>query len=147
MGENGQWSPWRHLREQHPNVQVYDYELPGTYLGCTDHVKQYIYLDSRLNQAERRCTLAHEIGHLERGPVPKAPLAAVREELEVDRWAARQLIRVQDLIAAFRWTSNLNEAAEELWVDQHMLLARLRYLSDAERTLVHANLAHIIEVA
>jgi Zn-dependent peptidase ImmA (M78 family) len=147
VGENGQWSPWRHLREQHPNITVYEYDLPGAYLGCVDHDKGLIYLDSRLNQAERRCTLAHEIGHLERGPVPPAPLAAIREELEVDRWAADKLIRAQDLIDVFRWTSNLSEAAEELWVDQHMLLARLRYLTAADRALLKVHLGHVNEVA
>jgi hypothetical protein len=147
VGDNAQWSPWRHLRENHPTITVYEYELPGTYLGCTDHDKGLIYVDSRLNQAERRCTLAHEIGHLERGPVPKQPLAAIREELAVDKWAAEKLIRVQDLISAFRWTSDLNEAAEELWVDQNMLLARLRWMSPADRTLLNTYLADAGEVA
>lgn len=132
------WSPWRHLREYHPRVHVHEVELPPGLLGCVDHAAGVIWLDSRLNQAEKRCTLAHELGHLERGPGLCDPGHDDAEERVIDAWAARLLIPIRDLAKAFQWSAHLPEIAEELWVDEHMLRARLRGLTDTEQDQVMA---------
>ena len=125
------------MRERHPDVLIVcDMELPGGLLGCTDHDKRIIWLDSRLCQAERRSTLAHEIGHLHRGPVPVDPIQAALEERLVDEWASRKLIDGRALAAAFRWSPHYAEIAEELWVDEHTLRARLRCMTDEEQDMV-----------
>ena len=115
---------------------MYETELQAGYLGCTDHNRQIIWLDSRLTQRERRCTLAHEIGHLHRGPTPADPLLAAHEERLVDEWASRKLIDGCALAAAFRWSPYYAEIAEELWVDEHMLRTRLRCMTDKEQDMV-----------
>jgi hypothetical protein len=129
------WSPWRHLRQRHPGVRVKETELPCGVLGCIDHYQKIIWLDSRLLSREQRATLAHEIGHLEldhfmHGKWISAP------EWKVDRWAARRLIPFVDLLRAFQWSDDLEEMAEELWVDRHTLGTRLRCLTDDEQDQV-----------
>ncbi len=56
-----------------------------------------IVIDPRLPAVVQRCTLAHEIEHAKRGPLPTEPVLAAREELAVDRAAARRLIKIHDL--------------------------------------------------
>jgi Zn-dependent peptidase ImmA (M78 family) len=130
------WSPWRHLRENHPDVVVYEHEMPDGYLGCIDAENRIIWLDSRLTQAERRSALAHELGHLERGPAPAGEHADPVEERAVNVWAARKLIAIPDLAAALGWSSHLSEIAEELWVSVHMLTVRLETMTQAELMLL-----------
>ena len=81
---------------------------------------------------KRRCTLAHEIIHLERGPVPTDARGQSREEKAVDRIAARRLITITDLIEGMRWTRNRDELADHLWVDVPTLQARIDGLDPLE---------------
>lgn len=111
-------------------------ELPAGLLGCVDHDKRIIWLTTGMTQSERRCTLAHELGHLERGPAPVDPAAAEAEERAIDEWAARLLIPRCALVRAFQWSQYLEEIAEELWVDLKMLRARLRAMTDEEQDAV-----------
>lgn len=136
MGNSKTWSPWRHLRVYHPDFVVHELELPAGLMGCVDLGRRTIWLDSRLTCREQRSTLAHEIGHLERGPAPCDPVASQAEERVIDDWASRKLIRAADLARAFAWSQHLPEIAEELWVDLHMLRARLRGLADDEQDMV-----------
>jgi hypothetical protein len=104
-------------------------------MGFCDHYERTIWLDSRLTCAEQRATLAHEIGHLELdvhagGRWYSAP------EWKVDQWAARRLIELGALLRAFQWTADLDEMAEELWVDRHTLRVRLRCMTDEEQDAV-----------
>jgi Zn-dependent peptidase ImmA (M78 family) len=117
---------------------VYETELPGDLLGCVDIDRRIIWLDSRLTEAERRSTLAHEIGHLERGlPCDHGESnASDVTERAIDQWAARQLIDIRALASAFQWSSHLAEIAEELWIDEHLLRERLRCLTDEEQDIL-----------
>lgn len=129
------WSPWRYWRTNHPNVVIYEAELAGDMLGCVDIEGGRIWLDSRLTMAEKRSTLTHEIGHLERGSLCD-PAAESIEERAVEEWAARQLIDVHALAHAVQWSCHIEEMAEELWVDEHLVRARFRCLTDAEQDLI-----------
>lgn len=124
--------PWRRLRDEHPDWAVEWTRLPDGILGATDHTRRLILLDERLLQAERRCTIAHELEHVRRGPVPDDDLLAAREEAAIDLAVSQQLIRIDDLGDALAWSRWPQEAADELWVDAATLAVRLRHLTPAE---------------
>lgn len=77
MGE-GRWHPWRMLRDRCIEVDVSCRgRLPDRVMGL--QLGGRIWLCATLTQAERRCTLTHELVHRERGPVPAEPVAAARK--------------------------------------------------------------------
>lgn len=88
-----------------------------------------IRLDHRLLQVERRCTLMHELIHLERGHEGACSDAVERE---VDREVARRLVPFDALLEAARWARDANELAEELWVTPTVLAARFETLAPRE---------------
>lgn len=62
---------------------------------------QLISLRSDLSWVERRCTLAHELGHATLDHLIPAPAwLEARQEREADEWAARQLISPVEYKAA-----------------------------------------------
>lgn len=109
-------------------------------LGVTDYQARTITLASGMTQAQRRSTIAHEVAHVERGPVP-AHLEA-REEVAVDVLAARRLITLEMLADGLRWARSVHELAEELWVDEAMVEVRLRHLHPSERHFLERTLGH-----
>jgi hypothetical protein len=127
------WHPWQHAGEHYPHVTIScRHELPHRVWGLqSGHM---IWLCRRLNQARRRCTLTHELIHLERGPVPTEPIARAKEERAVSVTAARRLIPIAALIDAYRWCpgGNVSELAEELWVDVPTLRVRMTALDPFE---------------
>lgn len=133
MTTNSRWHPWRTLRDHHPKyVVICSHRLHQSRMAYQNGKR--IWLCSTLSQAERRCTLTHEIIHLERGPCPPGLAAARREEAVVNELTARRLITADALINAFRWQPHPNPAdmAEELWVDVPTLDTRIRTLSPFE---------------
>ncbi|OBB22129.1 hypothetical protein [Mycolicibacterium elephantis] len=125
------WHPWRHLREHHADVDVTcRYRLPDRFMGLQRGRR--IWLCATLTQAERRCTLTHELVHRERGPVPAEPVAAAREERIVDEIAARRLITLPALTDGLRWSRHPRELAEHLWVDEPTLQIRVATLDPLE---------------
>lgn len=125
------WNPWRHIGDNYPHITVVrDQELPGRIWGLTDGTR--IWICKRLNQAQRRSTLAHELLHIERGLPPSEPRGLAREEKLVSEIAARRLITITDLIDALRWTREPTELADALWVDTDTLKARMSGLDPVE---------------
>lgn len=108
-------------------------------MGETCWDSQTITLRPGLTQAQRRSTLAHELVHVERGTFPD--IAEAKEEAAVSREAARRLIPWDRLQEACKWTQNVHELADELWVDEQTVRARLLYLHPSER----AQLTRILE--
>ncbi|MCL4368008.1 MAG: ImmA/IrrE family metallo-endopeptidase [Actinobacteria bacterium] len=129
------YNPWTHLATHWPHIHVDTRAtLPhGMYGAWTPGV---LHLSRRLTQTGRRCTLAHEIVHLERGPTPTEPMAAAREELTVDRIAARRLITIDTLADAIAWTRHPDEIADYCWVDRPTLRARIRALQPDEWSFI-----------
>lgn len=84
-------------------------------------------------QRERRCTLTHELVHVEMGHVTAC---TQREDCRAQREAARWLIDMDDLLDALRWAEDMREVADCLWVDEPTLMARLDALTVAERAQV-----------
>lgn len=135
------YHPWRAFRSL-THVKLRWAPLPKGILGLTDFDTNEVVLDPDQNvtQADRRCTIAHEMHHLIRGPVP--PHLQRREEVEIDKQAARLLLPDVERIAdAMIWAHGLGEAAEELWVDEDTLRVRLRHLHPAERGYLKRRLA------
>lgn len=120
--------PWRELRDQWPEWQVRFALLDGI-AGCTDVERRTIWLDKRLNQAERRSTLAHEAIHAARGDTE----CDERDELDVEQAAARILLPLDRLLHVLPWATSYHEAADELWVDPALLRCRLNHLHPSER--------------
>ena len=136
------YHPWRHLRDRHPHEHVSFTDIGA--VGCLGRrTVDGIELDMTSTQRERRCTLTHELVHIERGPVPRDPRLALREEETVDRISAERLIELDHLIDVLAWNRYRvdDEAAEELWVDLPTLLTRVRNLTDSERAFIDRELA------
>ncbi|MBT1193816.1 hypothetical protein [Rhodococcoides kroppenstedtii] len=133
---------WRHLRDNHPAVPVMFSHRHNS--GCLGRwTEAGIEINGTSNQRERRCTLTHEIVHVERGPVPDDDFLALREESIVDDIATRRLIELDALIDVLAWNRYRvdDETAEELWVDLPTLVSRVRNLTDAERRHIDSELA------
>jgi hypothetical protein len=107
---------------------VIDEPLPVR--GLTAFWEGWTKLDPCLNARERRSTAAHEVAHVERGPV--TGYHTPREERACNKIAAARLISLDALIDAVKWTDSLEELAELLDVDFGMLTVRLRMLTAEE---------------
>lgn len=128
---NTRWHPWRMLRDHHGDVDVScRHRLPDRVMGL--QLGRRIWLARGLTQAERRCTLTHELVHRERGPVPVDPAAAAREEAIVDEISARRLITLPQLVEGLKWTRQAHELADHLWVDRPTLQTRMATLDPLE---------------
>lgn len=130
---SGDWHPWRHMARHFPNVIICTtYELEQGVRGLVRGDR--IWLCRTLDQAGRRTTLSHEIGHLERGiiPHPADSIYTLREENIVDQIAARRLIPLDDLIDALRWSQQPAELAEILWTTERTVKCRMETLDPVE---------------
>ena len=108
-------------------------------LGSWDLASSEIVLHPRQSQAQRRCTLTHELVHAER-----ADLGECSERIEelVHAEAARRLITIEALVdAAMYHEDDLEALAEALWVDLETLQARLAHLHPAERGYLQRRLS------
>lgn len=128
--------PYRRLRAlEHITLESHE----GGDLGETDFEKNTISIRKGLNQAARRSTCMHEVLHVERGPVPGGLID--REELRVRKEAARLLMPdIRVVGEALAWAFDLDEAADELWVDVGTLRVRLQHLHPAERAYLKRRL-------
>lgn len=108
--------------------------MPDLVPGRTNGV-DIIWMDKRLDQVERRCTLTHELIHIERNHTGCQPASV---ELEVSMETARRLIPIDDLANALRWSNRPHELADELWVTHNVLTDRLRGLEPEELQLLLA---------
>lgn len=123
--------PWRAFSVL-THIKLRWADLPLGLLGYTDHLRGEVVLAKGLTQTQRRCVIEHERHHVLRGPVP--PHLREREERAVEREAARLLLPDISVVAdALVWAQNLEEAADELWVDVAMLRCRLASLHPSER--------------
>lgn len=105
--------------------------------------RKVILIDPGRNSAERRCSLAHAIAHIDLGHALCHPgsRAEVREEAQADLMAARRLIQLDHLIDAIVWSHGTAEAAEVLCVDMETLRTRGAHVHPSERDALSAALA------
>ncbi|AJE32558.1 hypothetical protein B842_03525 [Corynebacterium humireducens NBRC 106098 = DSM 45392] len=119
--------------------------LPDGIAGITDGTT--IWLNPRLTEAGRRCTLAHELIHVDRGLPP--PGLEAKEETKVDKATARQLTPVEQLLDAVIWTHgghNHTTLAWELNLDLPTLRTRLDVVTPDELHLINHALAELEQV-
>lgn len=135
---DGVFHPWRVLRSL-TGVTLHVVELPGTMRGAIHD--GHVWIDRRLLQAERRCTLTHELVHLAHG---HHGAQDADTEARVQAEAAKLLIPIETLANALRWTRDVTELAEECWVDERTITARLNGLTSVERAMLE-ELARSIE--
>lgn len=127
-------NPWQRLVEEWPAVQVVYSDLGSPHIHGQTRWKRgepvAVVLNRALTQVQRRCTLAHELEHLDRG----APCETLRASIErrVVAATARYLLPDLDLLAATLAVYDLRRAADELWVTFPVMVDRLRALSDQE---------------
>ena len=131
-------NPWGALRDQG--------ELTLVFAAMADAGRYYqhhraIVLADDLTQAQRRCTLAHELVHAERGDISCcSDWHANKQERRVDQLAARRLIGLDQLIDALLWGDDERELAEVLWVDVETVRARLSGLTEVEKQIIEERL-------
>lgn len=106
--------------------------LPEGRCGQTDVLNRIIWIDERLNQAQRRSTLTHEAIHAARLDL----YCTDRDEAKVEQAAARLLLPLCALLRVLPWAYGVDEAADELWVDVDMLWCRLNHLHPSERAAI-----------
>jgi hypothetical protein len=132
------YHPWRDLRDRWPEVEVRIEPLAGDLLGELRY--PVITLRAGTSSAQRRCTLTHELVHLERG-VTACGRWAAREENLVHSEVARRLIPLPALAHAIHeagGTSDTGLLAALLDVDTETLLLRLRLVSRSERIRIRS---------
>lgn len=129
--------PWRRLRER-PDIVVDWGHLPEDVRALTDGVRR-IWMDRELLQVERRCSIDHELAHVELGHVCGADLG---QERTASLLSARRLIPVDALVDAARWSVRSDEVADALWVTQAVLRVRMEHLLVGEQEQLIRATAH-----
>lgn len=123
--------PWRDLRSR-DDVTVHWAALPPGLLGASAGTD--IWMEKRQLQVERRCTLTHELVHLDMehdGCYPH-----LESEHVVRRVTARRLLSPHQLVPVAQWTQSVEEAADELWVTPEVLRDFMASLSPVERLMI-----------
>jgi len=113
-----------------PHITVIWAELDQV-SALTDGVS-IIWLDRRLLQVEKRCSLTHELIHIELSHTSRQSL---RVELQVRAETARRLIPLDELLRHKRWALSLEELADCLWVTTRVLGDRIDNLTAPEQAM------------
>ncbi len=132
------YDPWRDVSANWPEIEVVLQPMRGRLLGELRY--PVIALRAGTSAAQRRCTLAHELVHRERGVRECGPWSA-REELYVHREAARRLVTPRDLACAIRGLGGAEDIAalaQALDVDVQTARLRLELVTPAERAGIRA---------
>jgi IrrE N-terminal-like domain len=137
-GKSSRYDPWEHLGAGWPSAVLVIEPLAPDLLGETSTPPLRIALSAQSSAAQRRCTLAHEIVHLERG-LDDVGRWADREERQVHAEASRRLISTDELADAIRdlgGTDDLFALAAALDVDTETIRTRLGLMDLRERRLI-----------
>lgn len=137
------YDPWADVRENWPQVRVVIEPMTGDLLGEVREGGLLIALRAGTSSGQRRCTLTHELIHLERGILDCGPWLQ-REEVHVHTEVSRRLIPLATLAAAIRALGGADDPAalaQWLEVDSETLAMRLSGLSAIERRTLRRSLA------
>jgi hypothetical protein len=125
------YDPWDHGASL--GIRVVERRLPGPLLAYWHSPSRTVVLDDGLSHRERRCSLAHELVHVERRD---ECAQTARVEAAVHLVAARRLISFRHLLAAVPAAGTLQRLADELVVDEPTLEVRLEALTRREQSLL-----------
>lgn len=129
-------------------IEVVYQHLPGDITGLYDHETRTIYLDPRCDYATRNSTLSHELKHAARGDTRcDDPWFDAKQELTVERAAAKDLIPFTALESSVLWCMNSHEMADHLDVDHSMLLTRIQTLTPDEHDALRGVVATLERTA
>jgi len=137
------YDPWMDLRQNWPHVQVVIEPMTGDLLGEVRDDGRLIALRADTSAAQRRCTLTHELVHLERGILDCGPWLQREEDL-VHAEVSLRLIPLASLAAAIRSLGGADDPAalaQCLEVDSETLAVRLSRMRAAERSMLRRSLA------
>jgi hypothetical protein len=136
------YDPWADLRDNWPHLQVVVEPMSGRLLGELRY--PVIVLRAGTTAAQRRCTLTHELVHLERGVRDCGPWTD-REERHVHAEVARRLVTPGQLVHAIRDVGGIQggpadifRLAQALDVDRETMRVRLSMVTPAERARIRA---------
>ncbi|MFW6598164.1 ImmA/IrrE family metallo-endopeptidase [Propionibacteriaceae bacterium Y2011] len=135
--------PWRDLRTNHPHIDVHWADLPHGIWALTDGVAR-IWMHRGLVQRERRSTLAHELVHLRRDHRGCQPPRVERQvRAAAAAWLLPDITAVADALCFYG--DDYDGAADDLWVDEPTLWARLDpvHAPAAERAYVARRLEEL----
>lgn len=125
-------NPWADLTSR-PQLDLCWGGLPPGQLGATDGRR--VWIATGLTVRERRCTLAHELAHIDLDLVSDVTWAAEQRVRDV---TARRLLPDIDAVAsALAGGVDMATASDELWVTEDVLTDRLTTLADAERAMLN----------
>jgi hypothetical protein len=110
----------RQVLDRNGEITIRHAHLDAGLMGLTTYRDNTVDLAPDLDAAEWRATLAHELVHLTRGPVPRA-LAAV-EEIAVQRETAALLVPAGPALAQL----------DRAWSDQEIQELAARYAVDRD---------------
>jgi hypothetical protein len=130
------WNPWRAL-EDRPHIDLYYTRLRCRGLLKAEEGKRVLLLDLELTSRERRCVLAHELVHDERGLLWREtpdPLVA-KEERAVCLEVARRLVPPFELMGFVRRRATVGpvtvaQVADEFDVTEEVALLAMRIVED-----------------
>jgi hypothetical protein len=136
--------PWRVFGTYSDWKLIWTDDLPEGRWGLTVHSAKLVLMATHLDQAERRCTIAHETQHIVRGA--HSADQTLREELIINRRVGRLLVpSVRRIGHALAWhQADYEKAAWDLWVDEQTLDVRLASLTGRERQHLDEQLATIL---
>lgn len=109
-------------------MRVREAAVPAGWWGVYDHRYRLITLKPGLGLAQRRSTLAHELGHAAYGHHGHHP----KTERIADRWAARSLLSVDMVISHARIAVETRELSANMDVMPWVLDAFVDSLTDQE---------------
>ena len=129
--------PWQVLDASWPWVKIRIVHAPDRW-GQTVWIngKPHIELAHDLGHIQQRCTLAHELHHLEIGQ-PCTPYCGGNERTVVEA-TARWLLPDIDALGGHLADQDIDTAARELEVTRQVLIDRLTTLSADEETRLGA---------
>lgn len=126
----------------HPDLSLVIAPLPRGERGRWYADLHVIMISDRLTQAERRCTLTHELVHRMRGDQHVSDdLTNHRQERTCHQTVARLLIPFPTLLASMHYGRDPQELADELWVDLETLQTRVCGLNEMEAQVLKAALS------
>lgn len=138
--------PWRWLRSLEDHTCSFEPTPCGLPEWYSPEHKHFIFQPGLL-QVDRRCSLTHALAHMDLGHSghdagPEQIRMTIRQEIQADLQAARWLLPDLDLIGdALVWAQDVAEAAEELWVTEHLLTVRLAQMPGRHKAILRERLA------